>query len=366
MEKKQKILFLGDLGGGGKERRMSELIRYLATSGQYEIYLMLSASAKRDYPQTLQYVKEYCEIDFAGSKLQILKQVRKYIAEIKPDIVHSWHEILSVYVNILKPILPKFYYIAGFVADANKDGFVRGMADRFTYIVSDIVISNSHAGLLAHKAPLRKSKVIYNGFNEDRIPNDYDEVSLRESLNLAGYKVVAMVGRMQRGKDFDTFLNAIKLVNKDIQDVKFLLIGQGEKLEEYKTRVREENIDNVIFTGFRNDVENIMMITDIIVQCTNASHNEGVSNVIMEALAMGVPVIATNAGGTPEIVEHGINGYLIDASDSVALAGNIKSLICDLSLRNKLSEGGKNTIAKKFTIKKMVDDYCYVYDNALI
>ena len=362
---KKRILFLGDLCGGGKERRMSELLRYLNICERYDLYLMLNKKAKRDYPQALQCVNGVCEIDFSGSKLQVLRQIRECILTIKPDIVHSWHEILSVYVGILKPILPKFYYIAGFVADANKDGFVRGVADRLTYLLSDIVISNSQAGLIAHKVPLWKSKVIYNGFNEDRIPPINDEEALRFSLDVVDAKVVAMIGRFQRGKDFDTFLDAIKIVNKHTQGIKFLLIGQGENLERYRKRVSDETIKNVIFTGFRDDIEKIMMITDIVVQCTNASHNEGVSNVIMEALAMGVPVIATNAGGTPEIIDKGVNGYLIEAGDSVALASNIEKLINDSSLRRKLSEGGKNTIANKFTIKKMVDDYCKIYDYAL-
>ena len=365
MGKKVKILFLGDLGGGGKERRMSELIRYLRDKGQYELYLMLNAATPNDYPQTLNYVDGYKEIDFTRGLLSILKQVRMYIKEIKPDIIHSWHEYLSLYIDVQKPLLPNFYYIAGFVADANKDDFLRGLADKLTYTISDIVISNSKAGLVAHEAPTKKSIVIYNGFNEDRIPAEIDKNEIQRSLGLNGEKLVAMAGRMQTGKDYNTFLDAIKILNQTISNVKYLLIGQGEYLDLYKKRVVEENIANVVFTGFRNDIEKIFKITDLTVQCTDNNHKEGVSNVIMESLAMGVPVIATNAGGTPEIIEDGVNGYLVEIGDYVSLARNIEKIINDKNLRDAFSIQARKTIEEKFSIKKMVDGYISVYNEAM-
>lgn len=360
-----KILFLGDLGGGGKERRMSELIRNLSETGLYEIYLMLNKDAKKDYPQTLDYVQGFKEIDFHGSILKRMRQVRQYICELKPDIVHSWHEYFSLYIDLQKCLLPKFYYIAGFVADANKDAFLRGMADKLTYSLSDIVISNSQAGLLAHHAPMSKSIVIYNGFNEDRRPQSDKSIETRNALGIKDENVVIMAGRMQQGKDYDVLIDAAKILNKSHTNIKYLFVGQGEYESRYKMRVREEHIDNIIFTGFRKDIEYLFQIADVSVLCTNNSHKEGVSNVIMESMAMGLPVIATRAGGTPEIVQDGVNGYLIEVGDSNNLANRIEDIINNKKLRFYLSTKAKETIEDKFSIEKMVGDYINIYNKAL-
>ena len=361
---KTKILFLGDLGGGGKERRMSELIRHLSKKDRYDIYLMLNKDTRKDYPDTLNYVTRYCEIDFTASKLNILEQIGRFIQEVEPKIIHSWHEYLSLYYNILRPFLSKSFYIAGFVADANPDNFFRGMADRLTYLLSDVVISNSIAGLEAHKAPLRKSIVIYNGFNEDRLPIIKDEIVLRNSLGVDKKdRIISMVGRMQRGKDYNTFLDAIKLINTEEEEIKFLLVGQGEDMDIYKERVSNENIKNVIFTGFRKDVEEILQISTLTVLCTDDNHKEGVSNVIMESLAVGTPVVATNSGGTPEIIEDGYNGYLLEPCDSASLTTVIKLILKDRNLHEMLSKNSIRTIKEKFSIKKMVDSYEFVYEK---
>lgn len=361
---KKKILFIGDLGGGGKERRMSELIRYLSETGRYEIFLMLNKDARKDYPQTLTYVDGYKEVDFRCSIIGRMKQVRLYLKQIKPDIVHSWHEYLSLYIDLQKWQLPKFYYIAGFVADANSDGFLRELANQLTYRLSNKVISNSRAGLLSHHAPLKKSVVIYNGFNKDRLPQGDYTYETRNSLSLGVEQIVIMAGRMQNGKDYDTLIDAIKCLNQKKTAVKYLFVGKGENEERYKTRVRDEHIDNIIFTGFRSDIERLYQIATISVLCTDENHKEGVSNVIMESMAMGLPVIATRAGGTPEIVKDGVNGYLIDIGDSKLLAHRIDEILNNKILQKNLSDNAKSTIEEKFTIKKMVDEYVNIYNSA--
>jgi len=361
---KKRILFLGDLGGGGKERRMSELIRYLSEGGGYDIFLMLNKDIRRDYPQTLNFVTGYREIDFNCGIWNRIKQVGDYVKEVRPDIVHSWHEYFSLYIDLQKPLLPHFYYIAGFVADANPDGFLRGLADKLTYMLSDKVISNSKAGLIAHHVPIKKSTVIYNGFNEDRIPKEDKREETRKSLGLVQESVVMMAGRMQRGKDYNTFIDAIKLLNNKVNNVKYLFVGHGEYEERYKARVKSEEIENIIFTGFRKDIEYIFQIAELSVLCTDEFHNEGVSNVIMESMAMGLPVIATRSGGTPEIVTDGENGYLISVGDANTLATRIEKILKSDELRMKFSDKAKETVRGRFSIGKMVGDYINVYQKA--
>lgn len=362
MERK-KILFVGSISGGGKERRMCELIRYLHELNQYDLFLLTNKASNADYPYVMECINDYFEL---SEKVPTRSQIKEYIKKTNPDIIHSWHTYLTYQIALIRFVLPKFNFIAGFIADGNKDeGFKEKTRTWISCAMSDVVVSNSWAGIYAHKAPIRKSVVIYNGFNPKRIPADNIVAKTREELRIGDSRVVVMAARMDRMKDFDTFLDAIKILNTRISGVKYLLCGKGEKEAVYKKRVSLERIDNVFFLGFRKDIETIYKMSVLSVLCSAKIHNEGVSNSIMESMAMGTPVIATQSGGTPEIIEDGKNGYIINPEDAVSLAEKIECLLQSDALRNRLSDAARETIVEKFSIKKMVEDYNVLYSRCL-
>ncbi len=359
--KRKKIIFVGTLGGGGKERRMCELICYLHELNQYDLYLLTKKISNVDYPYVMECINDYYEL---SENEPTRTQIKDYIKKIKPDIIHSWHTYLTYQIALMRFVLPKFYFVAGFIADGNKD---EGIKERIrTWIscaMSDVVVSNSWAGIYAHKAPKRKSVVIYNGFNPKRIPTDNIVAKTREELRIGDSRVVVMAARMDRMKDFDTFLDAIKILNTKVSGVKYILCGKGEKEDNYRKRVNHEKIDNVLFLGFRKDIEVIFKMSVLSVLCSAKIHNEGVSNSIMESMAMGTPVIATQSGGTPEIIDDGKNGYIIKPEDAISLAERIEDLLHSDALRNRFSDFAKETIIEKFSIRKMVDDYEALYST---
>lgn len=359
--KRKKILFVGALSGGGKERRMCELIRYLHELDQFELYLLTSKTADADYPYVMECINGYYEITDSNPTRH---HIKSYIKEIKPDIVHSWHTYLTYQIALMRVMLPKFYFIAGFIADGNKDiGIKEKIRTWFTCFVSDVVVSNSWAGIYSHKAPVSKSVVIYNGFNPKRIPTDSSVSVIRNDLHLGDNRVVIMAARMDKMKDFNTFIDAIKILNKKLKDVTYLFCGKGEKEDAYRKRVQNEAIENILFLGFRKDIEVLYKMSSISVLCSAKIHNEGVSNSIMESMAMGVPVVATRSGGTSEIIEDGINGFIIEPEDAYALANRLERLLCSENLRNGFSIAAKKTIENKFSIQKMVGDYINLYSR---
>jgi glycosyltransferase involved in cell wall biosynthesis len=118
--------------------------------------------------------------------------------------------------------------------------------------------------------------------------------------------------------------------------------------------------------GFRADVEQILYISDLSVLCTNPQkHKEGVSNAILESMAIGVPVISTNDGGTPEIVKDNYNGFLIEAYNHEQLSQRIIQITEDINLRQRLSNGAIEIVQEKFALPFMVDQYEIMYKSLI-
>ena len=357
------IMFVaGSLRAGGKERRMGELIRSLKQTGKYKIYLVLYVDVF-DYKYVEDSIDGKYIIDRDCSRYQTFKGLYNYIKKVKPAIVHVWTIRACLYLNIIRLFI-KFKYILGTVADANKCAFATRMVHKLAYPLCDLVISNSKAGLIAYEAPKKKSKVIYNGFNKDRLnPNETGE-RIKKEFCLEGKKVITMVARLEPSKDFKMYIDVARLVNERTKETKFLIVGKGPNEESLKQYAKESSADNVIFCGYRTDVEAIYKASDIAALCTNSEvHAEGVSNSIMEAMACGIPVVATIGGGTPEIVKDEYNGHLVEPKDSLQMANKIVGLIEDNCRRKTYGKNAIDTIEERFTIEKMSADYLEVYAN---
>lgn len=357
------ILFVaGSLKAGGKERRMGELIRSLKMSGKHRIYLALFEDVF-DY----EYVKEYIDgkyiINRNCSKYTTLKGLYNYFKKVKPEIVHVWIIRACLYFSIMRIFL-NFKYILGTVADANKNSFSTRIVHTISYLLCNKIISNSEAGLIAYKVPKEKSVVIYNGFNKDRLNPKETGDSICNEFNLKNKKVITMVARLDPSKDYKMFLDVAKYVGKILPETKFLIVGKGPNEESLKRYSVDNNITNVIFCGYRNDIEAIYKASDIAVLCTNSFvHAEGISNSIMEGMACGLPVVATKGGGTAEIVKDSYNGFLIDPQNIKCMAEKLIYLIRNEEKMKLFRENALKTIEEKFTIDIMTSQYMKVYDN---
>lgn len=363
----KKIVFIGSLRGGGKERRMCELIRYLYQLKTYELYLLSiddGVSNEIVYSYVLNCLHGYKLIDRKCSRINTYKSVGRLLDEIRPDIVHDWVGYRTGIYLLPKLICRKFYYIVGYIADGNKDSFFHSLIYKLIYAFSDKIISNSWAGIISHKVPKSKAQVIYNGFNPDRLPLGDSAVKLRDELLLGDNKVVSMAARLTPAKDYIMFLNVALRVQQSGSNVIFLIIGCGLMEASLKKYMKEHDIRNVKFLGFRKDVLDLLKLSDVTLLCSNNEiHCEGVSNSIMESMACGTPVIATNGGGTSEIIENGKNGFIVTPHDYETMSSILFNLLNDKSLMLRLSSSALQTVQDKFSIQKMVEKYIEIYEN---
>lgn len=354
---KMKILFLLDsLGGGGFERRMTQLIMGLSEDSDYaEVYVLLPQNPRIIRKDALEY---HCTYLYYTSSFDIIKKIKG----VRPDVIHSCSPVKSLFINIYK-LFYKTKYVTGFVADANRPPLLskKNVGFLFSYVFSDAIVGNSKAGIEAYRCPSKKSHVIYNGFDPKRLEIDMAEDL--DKIRKSNKVVVSMVAALRDDKDYKAYIDTAKAMG-DNKDVVFLIAGLGPNEEAMKDYCKKSAIDNIIFLGYRMDVINVFKISDVSVLLSNqARHKEGVSNSIMESMAVGTPVIATTGGGTNEIIRNGIDGIIIENNRIETVRTALTKLISDAILRNSMSQSSIKRIKDEFSLITMVNNYKKLYNT---
>jgi glycosyltransferase involved in cell wall biosynthesis len=142
----------------------------------------------------------------------------------------------------------------------------------------------------------------------------------------------------------------------------------GKGTDEYMEKLKREahNLqleEKIIFTGFRNDIPKIMSAMDVFVLAT--FYEEGLSRVILEAMAAGIPVIASAIGGNPEVVMHGENGMLVQTGNAELLAKAILKISSDAEMLKQMGKKARKHVASKFSIEENVNKIQNVYEEIL-
>lgn len=216
--------------------------------------------------------------------------------------------------------------------------------------------------------PVRKVRKIYNGVDTDVF---LPAVPGRGGLLPKGFAepdciVIGSVGRLQAVKDQMSLVKAFLRLRDEAPALsrrcRLILIGAGPCEDEIRKTVSERGLrEQVWMPGSRDDVAELMREFDLFVL---PSLNEGTSNTILEAMATGLPVVATDVGGNGELVGHDINGYLVPAADADAMAGAIRRYVRHAELRRRHGEAGRASALASFSIHRMVSEYTAAYDWA--
>lgn len=362
------LMIIDSLMRGGRERRAVELIKRFSERPEMEVELVI-----------LSKVIEYEEIYAVGVPLHIMERKPKkdpkvfgkfyrVCKQFKPDVVHSWGIMSSIYAIPAAKILGiPFVNFNIYNAPAQlkwSDGDL--LRSQLTYPFSDIVLGNSKAGLRAYRAPAQKSRCIYNGFDTKRLDGLEVPQTVKTRFNIQTNHVVGMVGAFQPRKDYATFIRAAQLVLKEFSDVTFLCIGDGPTLEQNKNLVTPENKPNILFTGQLSNVESVINIFDIGVLATDSRiHGEGISNAILEYMALGKSVVATDGGGTPEIVVHEKTGYIIKPLEPNAMAEKIMYLLQNPTLRQEFGKQGRQRVQEIFSMDSVERQFIEIYKELL-
>lgn len=297
-------------------------------------------------------------------------RLAKIVERERPDLVHA---LMYSAIQLTRLAKPKVSFPFKLVTSPRVHYRTRPLwsllVDRALKGRDDLLIAESDAsrryllGSLGY-AP-SKVKVIRNGVDLAGWPVSKVERQKRrmELRTGSGDVLIGCTGRLDRQKGFATLIEAMKLLKRAETGARVVILGEGPERRHLEQLVRRHELEKtVMLPGERPDIASWLSAFDVF--CL-PSMWEGLPNSLLEAMALGLPVVASGVDGVPEAVENGKNGLLVPPGDAAALAKAIKSLVTDPAKRAALGAAAHADIAEKFTLRRMIGEYEAAYSAVL-
>jgi len=295
------------------------------------------------------------------SWVRTVNKLIQLIKRRKIDLIHSNGSRATIFGGIAARLTktPLIWHVR--IADSDK------LLDKFLVKLANKIIVVSKAVSLRFnwlKDKEDKIVVVYNGIDLERFKPDVGIRKVRGKISLSSETpLVATVGRLDWYKGHKYLLEAAEKIVQTLPDARFLIVGDGEYRERLENQVKQLNLDeNVIFTGNRKDIPEILASIDLFVL---SSVSEGFGRAAAEAMACGKPVVATKAGGLSEVVEDGITGILVPPKNSIALAEAIIKLLKDKKKAENMGIAGRKRVEKLFSIERNMKSIEELYEKML-
>lgn len=370
-----RILYLIDgLEGDGAERQLCELVKGVQNVEGYEPHVGVLETNESGHAWMLEergitvneFVRRY------RFDLSPVPRIVKYIREQKIDLIHAYMTMGSEF-GLIAGKYCGIPVITSSIRDAMNRHWRDAIRTWYQSRFGDIAVANSMAGFTSRFKNIReKFRVIHNGFDLDRfLISDAARAELGEEIGLTGKeRLICMAARFEPQKDHRTLIAAVDQLRGMHPETLLLLAGQGQTLEAVEKFSHELGVErNVRFIGHRRDVERVFSICEASVLLTNTDiHLEGISNTIIESMALGVPVVATRGGGTDEILsdaelrgppyEYGIK---VNAFDVDQVANGLAYLLDNEADRVRIGENAKKMVRARFNLKRFIDDNVSLY-----
>lgn len=375
---KPNVLFIIDsFDQGGSERQALQLLRQLHASGQTRVHLAClqnRGSLRADADQLgLGEIHEYPLTSFYDRNFVIqLRRLRRYLKDNEIDVVHTH----CFYTNIFGMTAAAIGRVrARITSKGETDGFRTPMqkrAERTAFRLAHRVIAN---------CLVVQNQLIREGVNPARIVQHYnglDRERLKVHPGLRRAEVLATFGLPQEParplvtivanlhnpvKDHPTFLRAAARVRAQVPDAAFVIAGEGVLMDSLRALAAQLGIErDVFFIGRCDNVANLLFASDIGVLSSRA---EGFANAILEYMAAGLPVIATDVGGVREAIVEGETGYIVPAGDDEKMAERIIRLLNEPARARVMGERGKLIVADKFSCDRHLENTLELYDELL-
>jgi L-malate glycosyltransferase len=375
------LQLIGSFHQGGSERQAVQLTRLLLESGRCNVFVV-----------TLQREGVLLdEIDRLGLNdipefrlnsfydLHAARQLRRFAQFLKKneiDVIHT-HDF---YTNIFGMAAAGLARVPVRIA-SRRESAVRPQTQRFVeraaYRLAHAVVANCEdvrQQLIREGVPAQKVRTVYNGLDAARVqPTSADRNEILRSLNLPEQaRFVTIMANMRAHvrepepfcfKDHPTFLRAAKQVHESVPEAAFIIAGECDLMEATRELARSLGIaDRTFFIGRCQDVGSVLSISDV---CVLSSSSEGFSNAILEYMAAGRPVVATDVGGAREAIIHGETGYLVPVGDHAQLAEHIISLLLDQESAGSMGESGRRRVNEQFSTVKQLQNVESLYNELL-
>jgi L-malate glycosyltransferase len=215
---------------------------------------------------------------------------------------------------------------------------------------------------LIRKLGRGKVAIIHNGLDVARVHSELSVPEAKAKLGIPAEDwVMGTAGRLEPIKRLDIFLDAARHISIRLPKAIFLIVGEGSEEARLRDLAQVHGIgDRVLFTGNRDDIYDVLRAMDVFVL---SSDHEGLPMVLLEALYLGVPVVARRVGGIPEVIQDGVSGDLVDSSEPADLAKACLGLLSDEPRRLAMARAGVNVVAEKFSARQTAAQVAQLYKS---
>lgn len=293
-------------------------------------------------------------------RLQRLRQTIRLARECRADVVHNhacWYGVPAgrlAGAKTVETIHNMYHWFNG----PERLGY--GITCRAAHRV--IAVSDAVRKFTARTMPLVRERdltVVHNGIDLRRFDGPHDAAGVRARHGMRpGDVVVGFIGRLAEQKGVEFLLQASADIQTRHPSVKVLIVGDGERRDQLHRLSAELGLRNVIFAGHQRDVAAYLHALDVFVL---PSLWEGLPVSVLEAMACSLPVVATRVSGTPEVVEEGITGRLVEPRDAAGLLSAITGLVADAGLRRRMGDAGRRRVEREFSAESMLASTEEVY-----
>jgi glycosyltransferase involved in cell wall biosynthesis len=320
------------------------------------------------------------KLDALGVKYRVVPNERSYdpkflwqmvrlVRREKFNIIHAHEFMMTVYGAVVGrltgvPMIGTMHGKNYYPDKTSRRRFLRlalSMSSRLVAVSQDLekfiartINVNGH----------RKLLTLYNGIDVGKYAKGGDCAALRQAFSIPTQAAIGItVGALFKVKGLTHLLDALADIGVTPETFCMLIVGDGDQADPLKDQARKVGLTEVVrFTGFRDDVPELLSLADFYV-CSSLS--EGLSLAIMEAMAVGKPVIATNVGGNPELIADGESGFLVPPRDTKALGARIDEFIANRAMIKPMGDRGRTIARERFSLEVMIHNYQNLYQAVL-
>jgi glycosyltransferase involved in cell wall biosynthesis len=368
------LLMLSSMAMGGAERNIAAVLPHLSAVEGVQLTLG-TLNTRRDSPLAALIAQSGVPRFDMGARRMVDRQAwRRYtdfLRRERIDLVHSQDQDTHVYNALSRRFL-------GIPSVMTRHVMFEPFTNLKTRLRAQLVLLSARYGAdrviavseavrqqFARQArlPLERIETVYNGIELEKFNTRAKRAQTRAALGWAqDAPIVIMVAVLRGGKGHDVLLEALPRLRENVPNVQIMLVGDGEERALLERMVAPHG-DVVHLLGQRMDVPELLGASDVLVL---PSWSEALPTVLIEAGAAGLPCVATDVGGTREIVVDGETGYVIPKGDSTALAARLTDLLTDSARARQMGEAALRRVAQLFTLPQQAQRTAAVYQRAVV
>jgi glycosyltransferase involved in cell wall biosynthesis len=369
--KKIKVLHLisGDLWAGAEVQAFT-LISELNKNPELKLSTITFNKGRLSQELKQLGLPTYVFDESKNNPFQLFSKVKKVLSHEKVQILHTHRYKENIIGGIAAKLFGNIQLVKTVHGLAEPFKGIKKTKQKFYNLLDQwitklffhkvIGVSNQISEKLKRELPNSKVVCIHNCIALERIKAEKPVIETKKELGIRFDSVIiGTVGRLVPVKGIEYLLKSAKILGEKFPDLRLLIVGDGPAKNQLQELAKKLGINSsVIFTGHRDDVLNLVSCLDVFVL---PSLSEGIPMALLEAMAVGVPVVASNVGGIPEVLEDGKTGILIPARDEKIMANVCQNLLEHKETRELLAIKAKKVVEERFSAAAMAEKVAQIY-----